>query len=67
MCKEIGIKNSHKWTRYAALSLVLAVAPVASTAAAAGAARSTGGAAVVAASSSSPATSTVAPDSSKWT
>ena len=68
MCKEIyaGVKNSHKWTRYAALSLALAMAPIAGTLAASAAPSSAVGAAVVAASSS-PAASTILPDSSKWT
>ncbi len=62
----IGIKNSHKWTRYAALSLALAVAPIAGTLAASVTPSSAVGAVVVAANSS-PAASTISPDSSKWT
>ena len=62
----IGIKNSHKWTRYAALSLALAVAPVAGTVAASVTPSNAVGAVVVAASSS-PAAATISPDSSKWT
>jgi len=70
MRKEIDlVKNSHKWTRYAALSVVLAAAPLTGVLASA-ASSTTLGAVVVAAGA--PAAASFAPfasspDSNKWT
>lgn len=66
MYKEIyvGVRNGHKWTRYVALSVVLALAPVAGTWAASAPSHSTPGA--VGAVTSSSTGGTVNPNGSKW-
>jgi len=71
----IGIRNSHKWTRYVVLSIALIVAPITGTLAASAISSSTLGA-VVTADSSTPGAVVAAdsssnagganPDSSKW-
>lgn len=61
---HIGVRNSHKWTRYVALSVALIVAPITGTLAVAATSSSTPGAVVVADSSSSALVA--APNSSKW-
>ena len=61
---HIGIRNSHKWTRYVVLSIALIVAPITGTLAASAISSSTPGAVVAADSSSNAGGAN--PDSSKW-
>lgn len=61
---HIGIRNSHKWTRYVVLSIALIVAPITGTLAASAISSSTPGAVVTADSSNNAVV--VNPDSSKW-
>ena len=62
--KEIHVKNGHKWTRYVALSIVLALAPTAGTLTARATAHSMHQAAVTVAAGDT--TRTPAPCGSKW-
>ncbi len=65
MRKETHIRNSHKWTRCAILSLALTVTPLVGAMGMSAVSHSGGMLAGAAVSTTS--VSTISPDSSKWT